>query len=312
MLKITDLTNSHDPVLVDEVNQAFGLEELAHSKDKVRIIDATLGLGGHSIEFCKKGAEVLGIEIDDEFLEIAGERLKEACPLPDSVRKLYKVVKGNFKDIDKIAKSEEFIPVDGIIFDLGVSTSQLTSSIRGMTFSNPDSRLDMRLDRKNQQVSASDLLNSLPQEHLSTIFSKVLNKGEANRLSRQIIKYRQSLKFETVSDFLNVLRSAGFKKKSKLHFATKPFLALRMAVNSELENLREALPKALKILKKRGRLIVISFHSGEDSIVKSFGKSMKIKGEIELINKKPIVPSRLEIINNPRSRSAKMRIMEKI
>jgi 16S rRNA (cytosine1402-N4)-methyltransferase len=226
----------------------------------------------------------LGIEADPEMLEIAKERISEG-----------KFVLGNFKSIDEIARNNGFENVSGILFDLGVTNLQLTSEGRGFSFANPEAELDMRVNPQDQGVKASDLLNVLREDQLTDLFKETLDRGAAGWISRKIIKVRP---IQTVGDFLEVCR--GLKGKSSLNEATLPFLAVRIAVNSELENLNEVLPKAYGLLKSGGRMIVISFHSGEDRIVKNFQES------------RLILPSEDEVRVNPRARSAKMRVIEKI
>lgn len=272
----------HEPVLVREV-----IENL-HLDNQARVIDATVGTGGHSLEMVKRGVNVLGIEADKEIIEIARKRLKA------------KIVQGNFRNIDKIAADNNFTEVNGVIFDLGISNIQLLSQERGFSFSNPEALLDMRLDKDGQGVTAADLLNGLREDQLKRLFSATLRPNQVNYIVKNILLRRESgTPFEKVGDFVQVC--ASLKVKGSLHPATLPFLALRIAVNSELENLKEALPKAFDLLKTGGRLLVITFHSGEDKIVKSFfGKSGQI-----------IFPSEIEINNNPRSRSAKLYVVEK-
>jgi len=275
----------HEPVLVHEVLEALGL--VAPLKTHARIIDATVGTGGHSLEMVKRGANVLGIEADKEMIEIAEERVKA------------KIVHGNFRDIGKIAFENGFNRVDGIIFDLGVSNIQLLAKEYGLSFSDPDAPLDMRLDKDRQGVTAADLLNGLRQDQLKKLFQVTLMPFQTNYIVKNILLRRENKFFERVGDFTNLC--LNMRVKGSLHPATLPFLALRIAVNSELENLKEALSQVPGLLKKGGRLLVITFHSGEDKIVKSFfGKSGQI-----------IFPSEIEINNNPRARSAKLYVFEK-
>ncbi len=278
----------HQAVLVCEVIENLHIDNPASPAGRqARVIDATVGTGGHSVEMVKKGADVLGIEADKEMIEIAQERLKA------------KIVQGNFRNIDKIAADNNFTEVDGVIFDLGISNLQLLSRERGFSFSNPDAPLDMRLDKDGQGVTAADLLNGLREDQLKKLFSVTLRPNQVNYLVKNILLRRESKPFEEVGDLAKLC--ASLKVKESLHPATLPFLALRMAVNSELENLQEALPKAFDLLKTGRRLLVITFHSGEDKIVKSFfGKSGQI-----------IFPGEIEINNNPGSRSAKLYVIEK-
>lgn len=261
-----------------------------HIEKGGKYIDATLGTGGHALEIIKDGGELLGIEADPKMLAIAKKRLG-AVSVPPS---RWKVVLGNFVKVDEIAKEASFAKVSGILFDLGVSNIHLTSDSRGFSFGNPEAKLDMRLNPEAQGVTAADLLNVLREDQLEALFRVTLDSGSAKWLTQRVLATRP---VATVGDFLGICR--GLRVKSSLNEATLPFLALRIAVNSELSNLEEALPKAYGLLAKGGKIIVISFHSGEDKIVKNFGKN------------KLILPSRDEVAQNPRARSAKMRVFEK-
>lgn len=290
----------HESVMVDEV---LGFLNLALLKKHGRYIDATLGTGGHALAIMKAGGQVLGIETDKEMLEIARERLGG---MPAA-----KLVNANFKDIDKIAKKAGYSEVNGIIFDLGVSNLHLKSRQRGFSFEEETALLDMRLSPDSQGVTGADLLNSLRRDQLEELFGAVMKKGEARRLAIEVLNKRKEEPIKTVGDFLEIIEKARITG-SKLNPATKPFLALRIKVNSELENLRLAFPKAFDLLRKKGRLVIISFHSGEDALVKRFFKEMQMEGLAKVLTKKPIGPSSEEVKENPRARSAKLRCLEKL
>ncbi len=319
MTKNQENQEFHEPVLKDEVLGALQVKENAHLKNC--FIDATLGLGGHSQEIIKRGGWVLGIDTDTNSLKVAEKKLtqvrlrlkttaRQACPSFLSREEgPFKLVHDNFRNIDKIAERYNIKNVSGILFDLGVSSPQLTSQARGFSFQNKLSPLDMRMDRKSQAVTASDLLNSLGESQLAGLFNSVLSRNQSRKLAKKIVLKRKEQPIRTVGDFLQLIGRGG---KSGLHPATLPFMALRIAINSELENLKEVLPKAFELLASGGRLVIISFHSGEDAIVKKFFKNKQLSGLAKMINKKPIVPSEIEIKSNPRARSAKMRILEKI
>ena len=308
-IKLTE-NQTHKPVLADEVLRGLGLDSIAPLKKPGKYIDATLGHAGYVLEIVKKKAEVLGIDIDKEALKVAKQRLKQACPPTFGLneRGSFKLVLGNFKDIDTIAVENNFTEVDGIIFDLGVSSRQLMDPSRGFSFSNPNASLDMRMNKEIQNLKASDLLNLLRKDQLEDLFCVVMHKGEARRLSSLIIQRRVKTPFNKVEDLLEVV-GKNLNFTGSLHPATKAFLALRMAVNSELENISISLPKAFELLKPGGRLLVISFHSAEDTIVKNYFRKLSSEGAGKLINNKPIVPTLNEISQNPRSRSAKLRII---
>ena len=326
--------NNHKTVMVREVLSALHIKNPARGAlqrvagRQARYIDATVGLGGHAIEIVKSGGNVLGIEADSESLEIARERLIEACPdrhhtvsVPDGYRMVpvptpsptrgaYTLVHGNFKDLKKIALEKGFDQVDGILFDLGISSYQLTKKIKGFSFQDSTVPLDMRLDSVNQKVTASDLLKALNIGQLTQVFKETLTQDRAKVLAKKIIDVREKKEIKTVGDFLMVIGD-DYKIKPKLHGATLPFLALRIAVNSELDNLRQALPQVLELLVSGGRLVVISFHSGEDRLTKHFFKVIEDSGRALIISKKAIIPGTEEIKENPRARSAKMRILQK-
>lgn len=287
----------HEPVLLNEVLEE--LEILAPLKKKVQIIDATLGTGGHAIKMIEKGVWVLGIEADPEILKIAKSRLvKYAGPQ----------VHGNFVNIDKVAKENGFNNVDAILFDLGVSNLQLTDPNRGFSFSNPEAALDMRVDPKTQGVTGADLLNVLRMDQLRGMFSKVLDAGSSKWLSQRVLDRRLISPIKTVGDLIEISR--GLKVKERLNPATLPFLAVRIAVNSELENLQEALIKSFEIIKKGGKILVITFHSKEEEVVLDYFKNLEREKKGRVVG--PIKPSREEILRNPRSRSAELFTLTKI
>jgi len=309
----------HKPVLVSEVIAYFEFEKDAHLKKEKRYIDATVGAGGHSKELVKRGAKVLGIDSDASMLDFARVELEKACPdryqkvpvpVPTPCRDLFKLVAGNFKDIDKIAREAGFSEVDGILFDLGISSYQLDISSRGFSFQHIDVPLDMRTDEQSSRVTAADLINALGEGELVKMFSVSMDYHESRRLAKSVVNFRKTKKVESVGDFVEII-DATFQKRRKINSATLPFMAVRIAVNTELENLKLSLPRAAKLLRIGGKMIVISFHSKEDKIVKDFYKAMKNKGMAKVLTKKPIIPKRVEIKSNPRSRSAKMRVLEK-
>ncbi len=278
----------HETVLIEEVIESL------HLKNQAKYIDTTLGNGGHAIEILKKGGQVLGIERDPEMLEMAESRIKHL-----ELSKSFKAVQGNFIDIDTIAKDNDWQPVAGILFDLGVTNLHLKSLERGFSFENAEAILDMRLDPNTQGVKAADLLNVLREDQLENMFATVMERGASRWITKRVVEKRQGELIKTVGDLLEICK--GLKTgKTNIHEATLPFLALRIAVNSELDNLKIALEKSFEILEKGGWLVVISFHSGEDKIVKEFMKYSKL-----------ILPSENEININRRARSARLRVLQK-
>jgi len=297
----------HKPVLAERLIDLLNLSRFAHSKLRGKLIDATFGLGGYERLMTELNLDILGIEIDPKTIKEAEKVVSGFC----RSRLSFRLVQGNFRDIKDIAKKENFTEVDAIIFDLGVSSFQLDSPSYGISFRYPESPLDMRLEREISEIKASDLLNTLSESQLTSLFAVVLNENLSKRIARLVTETRKKKSFEKVKDLLELVDKLGLKK-GKLHPATKVFLALRMAVNSELENLKSALPDSFSLLKKGGRLSVISFHSGEDKIVKEFFESLRDRGLGNLLTKKPIAPFEDEILANPRSRSARLRVIEKI
>ncbi len=303
----------HKSVLANEVLDALNTQDYALLNKKACFVDATVGLGGHSESFVRKGIFVVGIDADRQTLEIAEEVLSEACPTTFNSREggCFKLLHGNFSEVDTLVSRVYPENVDGVLFDLGISSLQLDRTERGFSFKDGSSPLDMRLDQKNQSVKASDLLAVLDKRKLTDLFAEVMPTGLSSFIAKAIVKKRNDKPYLTVGDFLETIRPL-VRRKGKVDSATLPFLALRIAVNSELENLRKGLEGAFSILSPKGRLAVISFHSGEDRIVKNYFREMSEKEEAFLITKKPVVPGREELADNPRSRSAKMRVLEKI
>jgi 16S rRNA (cytosine1402-N4)-methyltransferase len=278
----------HQPVLVKEVLKELG----AHLKNK-KVIDATLGTGGHALALMGAGAKVLGIEADPQMAEVAAARFKTAKV------KNGQIAVGNFTDLEKIATENGFNPVEAILFDLGVTNLQLTSPKRGFSFAHPEAKLDLRLNPERQGVTGADLLNALRKDQLVALFAQVVDFSAARWLTNRVLKIRAVQPITTVDDFLRICR--GLRTKKTLNEATLPFLALRIAVNGELENLKEVLPKTEALLAKGGRLLVITFHSQEEEVLRQ--SRLGFCG--------PVKPTAEEVEINPRSRSAKLFVFEK-
>lgn len=292
----------HVPALLNEAIEALKIEP------KKVYIDATLGGGGHSEEILKRGGFVIGIDQDPEAIEFTSKRLVNACPTAEKTSPP-KFALDNFVNIDKIACEAGFEKIDGILFDLGVSSHQFDTPERGFSF-NEEADLDMRMS-PTLSVTAGDLINGLTEFELSELFLKLGEEARAKRFAKAVLLARKVKKIETTLELAEVIsRVAG--KRGKIHPATKIFQALRIAVNDELNNLKESLPKAVEILNSGGRIVVISFHSLEDGIVKRFFIEKEKQGILKIINTKPIVPTKEETEKNPRSRSAKLRIAEKV
>jgi len=306
----------HIPVLVKEV-----LEILRCERPGI-YVDCTVGAGGHARAILSASPEsrLIGIDRDEEALEIARENLKE---FGDRVI----LIHDNFINLDRILQETGTGEVDGILFDLGLSSIQLESAERGFSFQK-EGPLDMRMDRR-ESTTAADLINTLPQEELEDLFRRYGEERWARRIATAIVKEREKHPITTTRELVDIIMNAVPQsyKFRRIHPATKVFQALRIAVNKELDNLKEALVKAVHMLKKGGRLCVISFHSLEDRIVKHTFRDLARgcicpphipvcvcgrKKLVSLITSRPITPEPEEIQLNPRARSAKMRCVEKI
>jgi len=286
----------HKPVLLKEV-----LEYLDPQPGE-NFIDCTFGFGGHTLALLEKNGpdgKVLGIEQDKEVFEKFNH--KERLTL----------VNNNFNNLKKITKDYEYNRVDGILFDLGVSSWHFDQSGRGFTFQ-VDELLDMRLPGSG--LTAEEIVNQWSEKELVRIFKEYGEEKFPGRIARIICQERKNKQIRTTKQLVEIIRQVVPKKYTygKIHFATKIFQALRIAVNDELNNLKKALPQALEILEPKGRLVVISFHSLEDRIVKNFFRDSAKENKLKILSKKPIGPSQEEIELNPRSRSAKLRVSLKI
>lgn len=289
----------HKPVLLQKAIEYLNVQS---GKE---YIDATVGGGGHSEAILKKGGKLLAIDCDPEAIEAAKKHLSSACP--DA---FWQPALGNFVHLKEIAEKHGFSRVAGILFDLGVSSHQLETADRGFSF-NLEGPLDMRMD-PSLPVTATDLVNGLNKGELDELFSKLGEEHYSRRIAEAICRSRRIAPITTGNQLTEIIIKARPKRGfDRINPATRCFQALRIAVNDEFNNLKEALPEALEILKPGGRLVVISFHSGEDRIVKRFLKEAESKGKVKLLTKKPIRPENNEVATNPRSRSAKLRAGEK-
>jgi len=275
-------------------------------KAGAKYIDGTLGGGGHTFEILKRGGKVLGIDVDEDALEFVKQK---AGSENDKIIDNLVLVKGNFKDIDTIGRANGFATVAGVLLDLGVSSHHFDAPQRGFSFQH-EAPLDMRMD-KDLQVKAGDLVNVLTKGELIELFTKLGEERFTRSIVAQIVEARKTKRIETTTELAQIVRKAVPFSKKGINPATQVFQALRIAVNDELNNLIEALPRVISLLEKRGRVAVISFHSLEDRIVKRAFLEFEEKGLGTIITKKPIVPSLEEIEQNSRSRSSKLRVFEK-
>ncbi|HXS14999.1 MAG TPA: 16S rRNA (cytosine(1402)-N(4))-methyltransferase RsmH [Candidatus Saccharimonadales bacterium] len=287
------MSSYHTSVLLQEAVNALQIQ-----KDE-KYIDTTLGAGGHTKEIVHRGGIVLGIDQDEEAREEAKRNLTN---LPVTV------VYGNFSNLLTIARENGFDTVSGVLFDIGVSSHQFDEGGRGFSFQF-DTPLDMRMD-KNLGVTAADLINGLTKGELVELFIKYGEEKFAHRIANNIIRIREEHPIVTTGELSDVV-VRSYPVKGKIHPATKVFQALRIAVNDELNALREALPQAVELLKSGGRVAVITFHSLEDRIVKESFLRFGEEGLGTVITRKPIQPTEEEIQKNKRARSAKLRVFEK-
>ncbi|WP_322815385.1 16S rRNA (cytosine(1402)-N(4))-methyltransferase RsmH [Chloroflexus sp.] len=298
------VTFQHTPVLLTEV-----LTMLA-PRPAGRYLDATVGGGGHALavlQAAQPGGRLLGIDADPAALAATAARLQAAGLTEQAV-----LCHGSFADLATLAATAGFSAFDGILFDLGVSSYQLDTPERGFSFA-ADGPLDMRLD-PTQGLTAADMVNRLSECELADIIFLYGEEHAARRIARAIVEHRRTQPFQRTAELAEVVVRAVGGRHGRIHPATRTFQALRIAVNQELDRLRAALPQAVDLLAPGGRLAVISFHSLEDRIVKQFLRA-EASGEtprLTIVTKKPIVPTAAEVANNPRARSAKLRVAARI
>lgn len=290
------MSNYHIPILTEEILS------LLKPIDGKTIIDATLGGGGHTKAIIEKGAKVIGIDQDPEAITYTGSRM-------DIDQSKLTLIEGNFGNLKNLMAQNAIESVDGILFDLGVSSHQIDSVERGFSFQN-SAPLDMRM-APHLTVTAKDLINGLGKNELYELFTKYAQEQLARPIAQAIVSARRIKIIETTTELAQIVEKVYGRRKSHLHPATKVFQALRIAINDELNTLKSVLPQACRLLNKDGMLVIISFHEGEDRIAKRFTKSLDEK-KWEILTPKPIIPSNQEKSENPRSRSAKLRAIKKL
>jgi len=278
----------HEPVLLQEV-----IEGLLVSKGK-RYIDGTFGGGGHTKRMVDLGAEVLGIDTDPDADEQASGI--------DTTR--FRFHQGNFRNIDEIAHKEAFFPVDGILFDLGVSSHQLDEEERGFSYKFAGAPFDLRLNQK-EGIPASEVINRESEEQLKKIIGVFGEEESCGLIAHALVHSRVDKKIQTTGDVLEIIQKIK-GERNKYGTASKVFQGFRIYINDELNTLKIGLEKGVGLIKPGGRIAVISFHSLEDRIVKLFYQ----KKGLRIITKKPITARVEEQQKNSRSRSAKLRIGE--
>ena len=306
------MTTTHVPVLLQETIAAL---EITSGAD---VIDATLGSGGHAEAILRVNApdgRLLGLDVDPEALNRAAQRLK---PFHDRVT----LVRSSYDRLLTVAQGAGMTGVDAVLFDLGLSSDQLARRDRGFSFLG-DGPLDMRFD-PSQELTAADLVNNLTVEELANLIYRYGEERFSWRIARAIVAARP---LRTTRELAETVARAVGKRRERLHPATRTFQALRIAVNDELTVLERALPQAVTLLRPGGRLVVISFHSLEDRIVKRFFRQeardcicppdvpaciCDHRATLRIVTRKPVRPGPAEIISNPRSRSARLRVAERI
>jgi len=302
----------HIPVLLKEAVEALQVEP------GKRYVDCTLGSGGHTMAILEKslpGGQLLGIDTDPEAIRIAKSRLADYAESTI-------LVNDNFANLETICEENDFLPVHGIILDLGISSLQLDTTERGFSFQH-DAPLDMRFSPA-QEFTAADMVNVLFEDKLAQLIRDYGEERYSRQIAKRIVEKRP---INTTLELAHIVEQVIGSRRGKIHPATRTFLALRIAVNRELKNLDIALTQTINCLNRQGRLVVISYHSLEDRLVKQFMKR-ETKGcicppgtpvcrcghmpSLKLISKKVIPPSLDEIESNPRSRSAKLRVAERL
>ncbi|MBP7804617.1 MAG: 16S rRNA (cytosine(1402)-N(4))-methyltransferase RsmH [Candidatus Pacebacteria bacterium] len=295
---------NHVPVLLHETIEGLAIKEGAV------IVDGTLGAGGHSSEIAKKfgkNVTIVGFDLDQSALDLAASSINEAGG------KLIPI-HSNFRTIETALPEKGIKKIDGAMFDLGISSMEIGASGRGFSFKY-DEPLLMTLQNPitEETLTAMQVVNSTREEELANIIFEYGEEHFSRGIAKAIVQARKIKKIETSLELAEIIANAvpGFYKKGRINPATKTFQALRIYVNDELGAVKEGLQGAWNLLAPQGRIAVITFHSLEDRIVKNFFRDLPKEQKI-LHTKKPIVPTREEIIKNPRSRSAKLRIIEKI
>lgn len=312
----------HEPVLLSEC-----LEYLAPQPGSV-VVDGTVGGGGHSVEILGRIAPsgtLIGLDLDEQALEAAGRRLETRAGEGSRVQ----LCRASFRRLDEVLHELGIEAVDGVLLDLGVSSHQLDTPERGFRFSSDDgaqSPLDMRMDRRSDTTAAT-LLQRSSVEELEGWFREYGELPGSRRLARRIVARRSQSPLQSREDLLQLIREAGIGRNRRHHPATLVFQALRIAVNDELNALRDGLAAAIAMLRPGGRLVVISYHSLEDRIVKhTFRDEARgcrcppqvpvcvcgAQRRLRVITRRPVRPSQSEAAGNPRSRSARLRAAERV
>jgi len=297
-------TTGHKTVLLNEAIDGLNL------KPGAVYFDGTLGGAGHSAKVCSSlggKVRVIATDRDEGAIKRAQEKLsKSGCK--------FDLVLSDYRKIDSVLENLGVEKVDAILLDLGLSSDQLDTSGRGFTFRKDEPLLMTFSEGKGDEVTAGSALNNWSETTIADIIYAYADERYSRRIARAIVEAREMKPIKTTFDLVKIIESAvpSAYRKGKTHFATKTFQALRIAVNDEITALKEGMEKGWNVMNLGGRMAIISFHSVEDREVKNYFRNKTKTGEGVLVNKKPIIPSDEEIDENPRSRSAKLRIIEKI
>jgi len=293
----------HTAVLKKEV-----LEYLNPQQNE-NFVDGTIGEGGHSEDILDKNGpegKVLGIDLDPQQI-VTSQWLK--AQYKDRIV----LVNDSYTNVTEIIARKSFGQVNGILLDLGMSSAQLVAAHKGFSFQ-IDQGLDMRYNDEAIHLTAEKIINEWPEEKIEEVLENYGEEKFARKIAKNIVEERKKGRIKTTFQLIEIIKDATPSAywRGKIHYATRTFQALRIAVNDELENVKRVLPQAVSLLASEGRLAVISFHSLEDRIVKNFLAEEAKKGTIKILTKKPITASREELGKNPRARSAKLRVAIKL
>lgn len=286
--------------MVDEVLTTLSLQPNEH------VVDGTVGAGGHAVAMLEKTSphgKLLGLDLDEVALDTARKQL-------DRFGSRAMLVHTNYTEVERVLLSHSFGPVQAALLDLGFSSLEIDDPSRGLSFLH-DGPLDMRFDR-SQSLTAAEIVNQWPEHELAEIFRTLGEERYSARIAYGIVRSRKDHPLVGTLDLVTIIRGAvpSVATRSRLHFATRTFQALRIATNDELGNIRAGLDALMRVLAPGGRLAIISFHSLEDRIVKQFFLAQFAQGVGKILTKRPLTPSDTEIQKNPRSRSAKLRAFQ--
>jgi len=291
----------HTPVLQKQVIQYL------NPKPNENFIDATVGGAGHTLEILKitkPDGKVLGIDADPEQIRNIKNRILDL-----KIKNRLILENDSYINLEDIINKYNFRPIHGILFDLGMSSWHLESSGRGFSFQK-DEPLNMRYDKKDQgELTAEYIINKWQEKEIEAILREYGDERFSGKIAKEIVRARKDKKIKTTFELIDVIKRSipVWYQKKRIHFATRTFQALRITTNDEFGNIKQGLEQAVKSLKKGARIVIISFHSSEDRIVKLFLKEKAKQGLIKIETKKPITPCFEEIKINKRSRSAKLR-----